>query len=144
MTHVPYRGGAPMMADLVGGQVTAAVDVLTGALPHIKSGSIRALATCGNKRLEALPDVPTLGETVPLYVANSWCGIGVPRGTPQAIVERLNREVNAGLADPAVKQRLADVGTTPMVFTPAEFGNYVAGEIDKWGKVIRASGIKPG
>src|SRR5437879_3856655 len=142
MTHVPYRGGAPMMIDLVAGQVQVAIDVMTGALPHIRSGAVRALAMAGNARYAALPDVPTSGETMPLYVANSWCGLGVPRGTPAAVIERLNREINAGLADPAVKARLAEVGTTPIVFTPDEFGAYVRAEIDKWGKVIRAANIR--
>lgn len=141
--HVPYRGGAPMMADLIAGQVNAGIDVMTGALPHIKSGAIRALAVAGKTRYAGLPDVPTIGETIPLYVANSWCGVGVPKGTPPAIIERLNREINAGLNDPAVKARLAAAGTTPILYTPAEFGAYVAGEIDKWGQVIRTSGIKP-
>ena len=143
MTHVPYRGGAPMMADLVGGQVNLAIDVMTGALPHIRSGNARAIAMLGSERYPGLPDVPTLSETIPLYVANSWCGVGVPRNTPPAIIERLNREINAGLADPAVKTQLANVATTPMVFTPQQFGGYVASEIEKWGKVIKSSGIKP-
>lgn len=143
IVHVPYRGGAPMMADLIAGQVNAGIDVMTGALPHIKSGAIRALAVAGKARYAGLPDVPTIGETIPLYVANSWCGVGVPKGTPPTIIERLNREINAGLNNPAVKARLEAAGTTPIHFTPAEFGAYVAGEIDKWGQVIRTSGIKP-
>ena len=143
MIHVPYRGGAAMLADVVGGQVQVAFDVLTGALAHIRSGSLRALAMAGKHRSEALPDVPTIGETVAGYEANSWCGIGVPRGTSAEIVERLNREINAGLANPTIKARLADVATTPMVFTPAEFGAYMAAEVEKWGKVVKASGIRP-
>jgi len=143
MIHVPYRGGAAMLADVVGGQVQVAFDVLTGALAHIRSGSLRALAVAGKHRSEALPDVPTIGETVAGYEANSWCGIGVPRGTSAEIVERLNREINAGLANPTIKARLADVATTPMVFTPAEFGAYMAAEVEKWGKVVKASGIRP-
>ena len=143
MIHVPYRGGAAMLADVVGGQVQVAFDVLTGALAHIRSGSLHALAVAGKHRSEALPDVPTIGETVAGYEANSWCGIGVPRGTSAEIVERLNREINAGLANPTIKARLADVATTPMVFTPAEFGAYMAAEVEKWGKVVKASGIRP-
>jgi tripartite-type tricarboxylate transporter receptor subunit TctC len=143
MIHVPYRGGAAMLADVVGGQVQVAFDVLTGALAHIRSGSLRALAVAGKHRSEALPDVPTIGETVAGYEANSWCGIGVPRGTSAEIVERLNREINAGLANPTIKARLADVATTPIVFTPAEFGAYMAAEVEKWGKVVKASGIRP-
>jgi tripartite-type tricarboxylate transporter receptor subunit TctC len=143
MIHVPYRGGAAMLADLVGGQVQVAFDVLTGALAHIRSGSLHALAVAGKHRSEALPDVPTIGETVAGYEANSWCGVGVPRGTSAEIVERLNLEINAGLANPTIKARLADVATTPMVFTPAEFGAYMAAEVEKWGKVVKASGIRP-
>ena len=142
MTHVPYRGGAPMMTDLIGGQVQVAIDVLTGALPHIQSGAIRALAMAGAKRYEGLPDVPTIGETVPLFVANSWCGIGVPHGTPADVIARLNREVNAGLRDPRVKERLAAIATTPLFFSPDEFGTYIGSEIDKWAKVVRAANIK--
>ena len=138
MTHVPYRGGAPMMTDLIGGQVQVAFDVLTGALSHIKSGDIRALAVAGGSRYEGLPDVPTIGETMPLFVANSWCGIGVPRGTPPEIIERLNREVSAGLKDPAVRKRLDALATTPMFFTPDEFGAYIGAEIEKWRKVVAA------
>jgi len=142
MIHVPYRGGAAMIADLIGGQVQLAIDVMTGALPHIKSGAVRPIALAGDRRYAALPDVPTIGETMPLYVANSWCGVGVPRGTPAAIVERLNREINAGLADPAVRARLAEVATTPIPQSPEQFGAYVAAEIEKWGKVIRAAKIR--
>jgi tripartite-type tricarboxylate transporter receptor subunit TctC len=142
MTHVPYRGGAPMMTDLIGGQVQVAFDVLTGALSHIKSGDIRALAMAGATRYEGLPDVPTIGETMPLFVANSWCGVGVPRGTPPEIITRLNREVNAGMRDPAVINRLTALATTPMFFTPDEFGSYIGAEIEKWRKVVRAANIK--
>ena len=116
--HGIYRGGAPMVADLIGGQVQVAFDVLTGSLAHVRSGSLRALGMAGKRRSDALPDVPTIGETVAGYEANSWCGLGVPRGTPAEIIARLNREINAGLADPAVRARLADVATTPIFFTP--------------------------
>ncbi len=142
MVHVPYRGGAPMMTDLIGGQVQVAVDVLTGALPHIQSGQIRALAMAGATRYSGLPDVPTIGETMPLFVANSWCGVGVPRGTPPEIVTRLNREIEAGLRDPAVLAKLTTLATTPMFFTPPEFAAYIGSEIEKWRKVVRAANIK--
>jgi tripartite-type tricarboxylate transporter receptor subunit TctC len=143
MIHVPYRGGAAMVADLIGGQVQVGFDVLTGSLAHIRSGRLRALAVAGKTRSDALPDVPTIAETVAGYEANSWCGVGVPRGTPPEVIDRLNREINAGLANPAVRARLAEVATTPIFFTPAEFGVYMAAEVDKWGKVVRASGIRP-
>jgi tripartite-type tricarboxylate transporter receptor subunit TctC len=122
--------------------VQLGIDVLTGELPHIQAGTIRALAVAGRERFPGLPDVPTIAETMPLYVANSWCGVGVPRGTPPEVIARLNREINAGLADPAVKTRLTEVAATPMPFASDAFGAYVASEIDKWGKVIRTANIK--
>jgi tripartite-type tricarboxylate transporter receptor subunit TctC len=143
MVHVPYRGGAPMIADLIGGQIQVAFDVMTGAMPHIRSGAVRALGLGGKTRSEVLPDVPTIGETVPGYEANSWCGIGVPTGTSPEIIARLNREINAGLSDPTVKARFAQLAATPIFFTPAEFGTYVAAEVEKWGKVVKLSGVKP-
>jgi tripartite-type tricarboxylate transporter receptor subunit TctC len=143
MIHVPYRGGAPMVADLIGGQVQIAVDVLTGSLAHIRSGALRALAMAGKARSDILPDVSTIGETVAGYEANSWCGLGVPKGTPPEIIERLNREINAGLVDPAVKAKLAAVATTPIIYTPAQFGAYMASEVKKWGKVVKLAAIKP-
>jgi tripartite-type tricarboxylate transporter receptor subunit TctC len=143
MIHVPYRGGAPMVADLIGGQVQIAIDVLTGSLAHIRSGALRALAMAGKTRSDVLPDVPTIGETVTGYEANSWCGLGVPKGTAPEIIERLNREINTGLTNPAVKARLAAVATTPIIYTPAEFGAYMASEVEKWGKVVKLAAIKP-
>jgi tripartite-type tricarboxylate transporter receptor subunit TctC len=124
------------------GRVQVGFDVMTGELPHIQAGTIRALAVAGRERFPGLPDVPTIGETMPLYVANSWCGVGAPRGTPAAVIARLNREISAGLVDPAVKARLTEVAATPMPFTSDAFGIYVASEIDKWSKVIRTANIK--
>jgi tripartite-type tricarboxylate transporter receptor subunit TctC len=143
IVHVPYRGGAAMVADLIGGQVQLAIDVMTGSLAHIRLGRLRPIAVLGKARSEYMPEVPSMAETVPGYEANSWCGVGVPRGTPREIVERLNREINAGLRDPALKARLANVATTPILFTPDEFGAYMAAEVVKWAKVVRAANIKP-
>ena len=143
MVHVPYRGGAPMLADLIGGQIQVAFDVLTGSLAHIRAGNVRALGVAGATRADALPDVPTIGSAVPGYEANSWCGVGVPRGTPPDVIARLNREINAGLADPVVKARLVEVATTPIFYTPEKFGTYMASEVGKWGKVVKLAGIKP-
>ena len=143
MIHVPYRGGAQMLADLVGGQLQVGVDVLTGPLQQIRAGGVRALGIGSKTRSEFLPDVPAIGETVSGYEANSWCGVGVPRGTPPEIIERLNREINAGLANPAIKKRYQDVATTPIFYSPAEFGAHVAAETEKWSKVVKRAGIKP-
>ena len=143
MVHVPYRGGAPMMLDLVGGQVQVGIDVMTTSLPHIRTGTLRALGVAGTKRFDMLPDVPTIAETVPGYEARTWAGVGVPRGTPSEIIARLNLDINAGLANPTIRARLADVGTIPMVLTAAEFGAYVAAEAEKWAKVVKLAGIKP-
>jgi tripartite-type tricarboxylate transporter receptor subunit TctC len=142
MVHVPYRGGAPMVNDLMGGQVQVALDVVTGSLPHIRSGAIRALAVTTTTRLEALPDVATVGETVPGYEALVFTGVGVPTGTPDAVIARLNREINAGLADPAIRKRLTDLVVSPLVLSPAAFGTYMAAETEKWAKVIRLASIK--
>jgi len=143
MVHVPYRGSAPMTNDLIGGQVNVGFDVMVTALPQVRSGRLRALGVLGRQRFDLLPDVATVAETLPGYEANTWAGIGVPRGTPPEIIERLNRVVNEGLAQPEIKARLADVGTVPMVLSPAEFRAYIAAEFEKWDKVVKVAGIKP-
>jgi tripartite-type tricarboxylate transporter receptor subunit TctC len=143
MVHIPYRGGAPMTTDLIGGQVQVGFDVMVTALPQVRSGKLRALGVLGAKRFDLLPDVQTIAETVPGYEASTWAGIGVPRGTPPEIIERLNREVNAGLAQSDMWARLADVGTVPMVLSAAAFKAYIASEAAKWDKVVKIAGIKP-
>jgi tripartite-type tricarboxylate transporter receptor subunit TctC len=143
MIHVPYRGEALALTDMIAGQVQVMFATLTGALAHIRSGALRLLAVAGKTRSEFVPEAPTIGDSVPGYEANSWCGLGVPRGTPPEIIARLNTEINAGLSDPATRARLAAVGVTPIFYTPDGFGAYVAQEVEKWGKVIKASGAKP-
>ena len=143
MVHVPYRGGAPMVTDLIGGQVQVGFDVMPTSLPHVRTGALRALGVTGSKRIDMLPDVPSIAETLPEYEARTWGGVGVPRGTPPEIIARLNRDVNEGLANPTIRARLADVGTIPMIFTAAEFGAYIAAESEKWAKVVKFAGIKP-
>jgi tripartite-type tricarboxylate transporter receptor subunit TctC len=143
MVHVPYRGGAAMVTDLIAGQVQVGFDVMVTSLPHVRTGALRVLGVAGNHRFDMLPDVPTVAETVPGYEARTWAGVGVPKGTPTEIIARLNREVNAGLANPTIKSRLAELGTIPMIFTSAEFGAYAAAESEKWAKVIQFAGIRP-
>ena len=143
MVHIPYRGGAPMTTDLIGGQVNVGFDVMVTALPQVRSGKLRALGVLGHKRFDLLPDVATIAETLPGYEASTWAGIGVPRGTPPEIIERLNREVKEGLAQANIKARLAEVGTVPMVLSPEEFRAYIAAEFEKWDKVVKVAGIKP-
>ena len=142
MTHVPYRGGAPALTDLMGNQVDVMFDVLPGSLAHIRAGRVHALAVTTSTRAESLPDVPTIAETVPGYEASTWFGVAAPKGTPVEIIAKLNQAINAGLADPAIKARLAEVGSAPMPTTPAAFGAMVAAETEKWGKVVKLSGAK--
>ena len=140
--HVPYRGSAPMLTDLLAGQVQVAFDNLQPSLPHIKAGKLRALAVTTATRSQALPDLPAIAEFVPGYEASTWNGVCAPRNTPAEIVNKLNAEIDAGLADPNFKARLADVGASALPGSPADYGKLIADEIEKWGKVIRAGNIK--
>src|SRR5262245_5135301 len=142
LVHVPYRGTALALADLLAGQVQVVFDNIPGSIGHIKTGKVRALGVTAPKRVAAIPDVPTIGETVPGYEVSIWYGIAAPIGTPSEIVGKLNQAVNAVLADPKLQARLAELGGEPMPMTPAEFGKLVAEETEKWGKVIRAANIK--
>jgi tripartite-type tricarboxylate transporter receptor subunit TctC len=144
MVHVPYKGSAPALVDLLGGQVQVMFDLIISSIEHIRAGKLRALAVTTATRSAALPNIPTVGEFVPGYEASSFFGIGAPKKTPTEIVEKLNREINAGLADPKIKERLADLGGEPIQITPADFGKLIADETEKWGKVIRAAHIKAG
>ncbi len=142
MQHVPYRGDGPAMVDLIAGQVQVGFATMTASIGHIRSGQLRALAVTTLKRSDALPGVPTVAETVPGFEASSWFGIAAPKGTPADIIEILNRETNAGLADPTIKARLDDMGGMALTGSPADFGKLIADETEKWGKVIRDAGIK--
>jgi tripartite-type tricarboxylate transporter receptor subunit TctC len=139
---VHYRGDAPAITDLLGGQVQVYIGGLAGAIGHIKAGGLRALAVTTAMRSQALPDVPTLAEFLPSFEASGWQGLGAPKGTAPEIIDTLNRAVDAALVDPNFKARLADLATSPMPMTPAEFGRFISGETEKWGKVIRAARIK--
>ena len=141
--HVPYKGGSQAITALLGGQVQVLFEALPPSIPHIKSGQIRALAMTSAARSGALPDVPAASEFVPGYEASGWNGICAPRNTPAEIIEKLNKVVNASLADPQLKARLADLGATTLAGSSADFGKLIAEETEKWGKVIRAGNIKP-
>jgi tripartite-type tricarboxylate transporter receptor subunit TctC len=142
MVHVPYRSAGPALTDLLGGQVQVMFAGAVSSIEYIKVGRLRALAVATATRSEALPDIPTVGEFVPGYESSNWFGVGAPKATPAEIVERLNKEINAGLADPKLKARLADLGGATLALSPAEFGKLIADETEKWGKVIRAANIK--
>jgi tripartite-type tricarboxylate transporter receptor subunit TctC len=142
IVHVPYRGGPPALTDLLGGQVQIMFVALASSLEHIRSGKLRALAVTGVKRSEALPDTPTVSDFVPGFEVNSWQGVGAPRNTPAEIIDKLNREINVGLADSRMNARLADLGSTAFVNSPAEFGRFIAEYTEKWGQVIKATGVK--
>jgi tripartite-type tricarboxylate transporter receptor subunit TctC len=142
MIHVPYRGSAPALTDLLGGQVQVMFDLLPSSLEHIRAGRLRALGVTTATRSEALPDIPTVGDFVPGYEASAWQGVGAPRDTPTEIVNKLNAEINAGLADAKIKARIASLGGTVIAGSPADFGKLVADETEKWAKVIRGANIK--
>ena len=141
-THVPYRGGAPAVADLIGGQVQVYFDGISGSLEHVRSEKLRALGVTTAQRADVLPNVPSIAEFVPGYEAGGWYGIGVPKNVPAEVVDKLNREINAGLADPKLKTRLADLGYVTFGGSSAEFRNMIAHEIDKWARVLKFAGIK--
>jgi tripartite-type tricarboxylate transporter receptor subunit TctC len=132
-----------LLIDLMGGQVQVYFGPITASIEHIKAGRLRALAVTTATRSEVLPDIPTVAEFLPGYEASTWYGVGAPRGTPAEIVDKLNREFNAGLADPKIKQRLTDLGGVPMPMTPVDFGKFIAKETKKWANVIKFAGIKP-
>ena len=142
MLHVPYRGGAPALTDLLAGQVQIIFVTTAASFEHIKTGRLRALAVTTATRSDALPDVPTVGEFVPGYEASARFGVGAPKATPAEIVEKLNKEINAALADPNMKARLADIGGTALAGSPADFNKFIAEETEKWGKVVKFVGIK--
>jgi tripartite-type tricarboxylate transporter receptor subunit TctC len=141
-THVPYRGGAPAVTDLIGGQVQLYFDGVSGSLDHVRSGRTHALGVTTTERTDVLPNVPAIAEFVPGYEAGGWYGIGVPKNVPAEIVDKLNREINASLADPKLKTRLADLGYATTGSSPAEFGSMIAREVEKWAKVLKFAGIK--
>jgi len=143
MIHVPYRGAGPMLIDLLGGQVQVAFDPMPSSIEHVRAGRLRPLAVTTAIRSEALPDVPPVGDFVPGYESSTWYGVGAPRNTPPEIVEKLNREINSALADPKMKARLADLGNVGLSLSPAEFGQLIADETEKWSKVVKFSGARP-
>jgi tripartite-type tricarboxylate transporter receptor subunit TctC len=142
LVHVPYRGMAPALTDLLGGQVQVAFSSLTAAIEYINASKLRALAVTTARRSDALPDIPTVGEFVPGYEASTWYGVGAPKATPAEIVEKLNEEIKASLADPKLQARLADLGGTVMMGSPPDFAKFIADETEKWGKVVKFVGIK--
>jgi tripartite-type tricarboxylate transporter receptor subunit TctC len=140
---VPYRGQGPALTDLLGGEVQVLFATAPGTTDYIATGKLRALAVTSASRAEVLPELPTVADFVPGYEASQWYGIGAPRNTPAEIVDKLNKEINAAIADPGLKTRLAAVGGEPLPGSPAEFGKLIAEETEKWGSVVRAAGIKP-
>jgi len=143
LVHVPYRGSAPALTDLIAGQVHMIFGPLTSSIQYVRGGQLRALAVSSATRSDALPDIPTVGDFVPGYEATGWFGIGVPASTPVEIIDKINAEIKAGLADPKIKARLADVGGVAVVGSPSDFGKLIADETEKWAKVVKFANIKP-
>jgi tripartite-type tricarboxylate transporter receptor subunit TctC len=143
MVHVPYRGEAPALTDVLAGHVQAMFGTMPASIEYVRAGKLRALAVTSARRSELLPDLPTVGDFVPGYETSAWQGVGAPKNTPAEIIERLNKEINAGLADPKIKARVADMGGTVLAGSPADFGKLIADETEKWGKVVKFSGAKP-
>ena len=143
LVHVPYRGGGPAFNDLLGGQVQVMFPTTVGSIGYIRAGRLRALAVTTATRSDVLPDVPTVDEFVPGYEASTWFGVGAPKNTPSQIIDQLNEAIDVSLADPKLKARLADLGGTPLVGSPADFGKLIADETEKWAKVVRDANIKP-
>jgi tripartite-type tricarboxylate transporter receptor subunit TctC len=142
LLHVPYRGSGPARTDLIAGQLQVMFDPMAQAVEYVKGGQLRALAVCTPTRAEVLPDVPALGEFVPGYASDTWYGVGAPKGTPPEIIQTLNKAINAGLVDPKIKARLADLGGTVVVGSPADFATLLTEETEKWGKVVKFSGAR--
>jgi tripartite-type tricarboxylate transporter receptor subunit TctC len=143
LIHVPYRSAGPALTDLLGGQVQVMLDNMASSIEHIRAGKLRPLAVTTTMRSETLPDVPTVSEFVPGYEVSNWFGVGAPKATPAEVLDRLNKEINSGLADPKMKARLADLGGTVLPGSPADFGKLIADDTEKWAKVIRSANIKP-
>jgi tripartite-type tricarboxylate transporter receptor subunit TctC len=143
LLHVPYRGGGPALIDLLGGQVHVYFGSMPETIQYIRAGTLRALAVTTATRSETVPDLPVAADFVPGYETSSWYGLGAPKSTPSEIIERLNKEINAALADPRIKAKLAELGGTVLPGSAADFGKLIADETEKWGKVIRAANIKP-
>jgi tripartite-type tricarboxylate transporter receptor subunit TctC len=142
MVHVPYRGSAPALTDLLAGQVQVIFDAMPSSIEYIRVGKLRPLAVTTATRSDALPEIPTMGDFLPGFEASTWFGVGVPKNTPAEIVEKLNKEINVALADPKMKARVADLGGTVLAGSPADFGKLIAEETEKWGKVVKFTGIK--
>jgi tripartite-type tricarboxylate transporter receptor subunit TctC len=143
MAHVPYRGEAPALTDLLAGHVQAMFGTMPASIEYVRAGKLRPLAVTSARRSELLPDLPTVGDFVPGYETSAWQGVGAPKITPIEIIDRLNKEINAGLADPKIKTRVADIGGTVLAGSPADFGKLIADETEKWGKVVKFSNAKP-